>query len=625
MLDDEQEKQQARNQLIAFVLMSVLLIAWLQFLPKPQPAQQPQPLVGEQRVEAPVSPVDLNVAAAPEAGAEPSGWPYLPPVPEQDNPEADEVVLRDAEMELLFTRIGGRLKRATLAVGEHGNDRIQLVPESPDSPDVEAVYPFGLRFTNEAIRDELDRRRFDVVRQSDREVVFRLTLPGAAVITKTFQLTDSAHVLRALVEYKSLEDAPRILGRDQDPAYILNWGPNVASQDFQKGVRQALIWRVDGKNTTLETAKMAADENGEVFTRRIVGPTWMGVRSAYFLVAMRPEFDGGVGWALGDPHRFRFGVAAPRTEVPAQGSIEHSYEIYLGPMQLKELKAAWPTLDTSLRFFSYPDLMDWFAKMLLQLLNWFYGIVPNYGVAIILLTIVVRTVMFPLTIKQIRSMKRMTLLAPEMEKIKQQYGEDPQEFQRRMMELYKEHGVNPVSGCLPLFLQMPVFIALYRMLWSAYELRGAPFALWIKDLSEPDKLLHIPPLHVVPIFGPYIQYINVLPFLGALAMILSVKLTPMQNPIQNPQQKMMMTLMPIVFSVFCYPLASGLNLYILVSTLLGIAQNYLIHVSEVDKPAKVKPRKRQHFYTAALQKRRQMEREARERKKRKKKVDGDEA
>ena len=168
-----------------------------------------------------------------------------------------------------------------------------------------------------------------------------------------------------------------------------------------------------------------------------------------------------------------------------------------------------------------------------------------------------------------------------------------------------------------MILQMPIFFALYRMLWSAYELRGAPFMLWINDLSQPDRLLHIPALAGIPLLGIF-AYINVLPLLMGLAMVLQNKFAPMSGPVQNPQQKMMMTFMPIFFSFICYSMASGLNLYILVSTLLGILQQRFTWVGEVElKPKPKSVVKRQHFYAAAQARKRQMAKEAKRDKRRK--------
>ena len=630
MYDDDpdgQDKDAARNQLIVFVTMAIMLFLWMHYYgPKPQQAPQQAPTTQTVQQSPASKAVGLDVAQAPvtpEAATTPAPaaatWANLPPVPTDVNPATDDIVLKKGDLEITFTRIGARLKRVSLMSGEHNASVIQLVPESA-TPDTETVYPFGLRFTDEALRDELDRRRFDIEKQSDSEVVFTLTLPDTAVIKKRFAFSDAEHVVAASVNYTNLEKATRVLGRDQDPAYSFTWGPNITSGDLTKGVTQAVVWRAAGATSILATAKMTPDKEGQPYSRRFPGAEWLGVRSAYFLVAMKPGAAAD-GTAIGDPHEFRFGYAVPKMEIAPGQTSSASFDIYIGPSHLDQLKRAWPTLGTALQFFEW-RIFDWFAKLLLQMLNWFYSVIPNYGVAIVLLTIVVRTVMFPLTLKQMKTMKRMQLLAPELEKIKQQCGDDQQELQRKTMELYKEYGMNPAAGCLPMFLQMPIFIALYRMLWSAYELRGAPFAFWIKDLSEPDRLMHVPSLAQLPWIFSHLEYINVLPVLSALAMVASVKFTPMSGPVQNPQQKMMMTIMPVFFSVFCYPMASGLNLYIFTSTVLGIVQSRLLNMQEIDMPEKVKPKKKQHFYTAAVERKKQAERDLRE-KKRKDKRDKD--
>ena len=611
MIEDEQEKVAARRQLIAiFLMMGLALVYFNFFAPEPQPRQPlpegetvpvAQDLTGQGHSD--VLRVESTTAEQTVPNAE--GWPDLPPLPEQIDPEADEVTIENKDLRLVFTRIGGRLKRAHILLHDNGDDQVQLVPQPEDTSDLEAVYPFGLRFTDENLRDELDYRRFDVLEHNDRSVTFGITLPGAAEIRKTFAFDDASHVIEATIAYKNLENQARVLGMDQNPAYILNWGPNVTSGDLKKGVRQTLIWRVNGQNDWTQTAKMTPAKDGTPFTERINDPEWIGVKSAYFMVALNAEFSPDVGWAMGTTERFRFGVAIPRTEIGPGETQSNTVRVYLGPNQRNQLKAAWPSLQTALRFFEWPEFMNWFATKLLGLLNWFHGIIPNYGIAIILLTVLVRGAMFPLTVKQMRSMKRMQLLAPEMEKIKKECGEDPQELNKRMMAMYKERGVNPLGGCFPMLLQFPVFIALYRMLWSSYELRGAPFVFWMKDLSEPDRLMHFPFLADVPFIGNHVQYLNVLPILCAVAMIVSTKLMPMSGPVQNPQQKMMMTFMPIFFSVICYNFASGLNLYILTSTALGIAQNRLIRVSETDIPEKKTPKKKRHWYAAAQARRRQ--------------------
>jgi len=164
-------------------------------------------------------------------------------------------------------------------------------------------------------------------------------------------------------------------------------------------------------------------------------------------------------------------------------------------------------------------------------------------------------------------------------------------------------------------LQMPVFIALYRMLWNAFELRGAPFLWWMTDLSQPDHMLYMPWMKEVPFVGSMLQYLNLLPILMGISMILSQKVMPVSGPAQNPQQKMLMNIMPVFFAVMCYKMASGLNLYILTSTILGVVQQKFIRVADTDVKVRKPPAKRQHFYTAAQARKRQIAREAKKEKK----------
>lgn len=634
MWDDEQDSSTARSQLIAMVLMTLLIIVWFNyFLPPPRrPAPQP-PTVSQPQVEIERAGTSEEGPSAEETTA--ARWPYLPDVPDQEDPAADEVVLEDNYLRLVFTRIGGRLKRAYVKLHTYREDEVQLVPEpvgeaagrSAGPKDTETVYPLGLRFDEKAIGDELDWRRFDAaVDDAAKSATFTLTLPNTAVIRKTFSLAGTPYLLEARVEYRNMETEPRTFGPDQRTAYTLNWGPNIASPDKSKGVQQALVWAQGGLGQSFQVAKMKRANDGAPFLKAVHAPEWFGVKSAYFVVACRPEFPAGEGWALGDAMQFRFGIGAPGFTVQPNETHAASYQFYMGPNQQDSLAAAWPGLTEALRFFergSFWSFMDPFAKFLLAILNSFYRVIPSYGVAIILLTVIVRMGMYPLTIKQMRSMKRMQLLAPEIEQLKAKYGDNQQEMGKKMMELYRQRGVNPMGGCLPILLQMPVFIALYRMLWCAFELRGAPFILlrfgdyaWMRDLSEPDRLFHMPWMQFVPFLGRHFEHFNLLPLLSAAAMVLNTKLTPGSDVTQSPQQKMMMTVMPVVFSLLFYNFASGLNVYILTSTALGILQMKFMPVGEVTLPEKRAPRRKQHFYTAAKARQRRLEKEAREQKKR---------
>lgn len=620
MWDDENEKNLAFNQVIAIVLMTVLVIMWFQFfLPKAPPVQPREAAPAP----SPQFPTAEEASEAERAAME--AWPYLPPVPVQREPSEYEVTIENKDLRLVFTRVGARLKRAYAKLHNYGESEIQFIPEPTAPmgdqgfvPDAAAIYPLGLRFAEPALGAELDRRLFEVGQgENGHTLTFTLTLPNAAEITKTFTLADSPHVLGVEVTYRNLEpETIRKIGIDETPAYWLTWSPDVESRDRRTGMGQLAVWRKGATNTSVATAKL--DPNSP---RRVPEAEWIAIKSAYFVVALKSEFPGAQAVAQGKAHNFEIGLAAPRFALEPGAGQSNQFRLYMGPSYGPYLAAAWETLPTVVRYFQRFEIMDKFAKLLLAILNGFHAVIPSYGIAIILLTVLVRACMFPLTIKSMKSMKRIQLLAPEIEALKVKYKDEPQELQKRMMELYRERGMNPLGGCLPMALQMPVFIALYRMLWSAYELRGAPFVLirfgdyaWIRDLSEPDRFLQLPFMQQVPVLGPYLEYIHLLPILMAASMLLQQKLMPVSGPGQTEQQKLMGTLMGVFIGVICYKMASGLNLYILTSTLLGIVQQKWMPVGKMAaEPVKKRPaRKRQHFYTAAQARKRRLAKESKE-------------
>ncbi len=675
MLDDNRDKDQARNQIIAIVLMTVLVVGWSYFLlPSPNKTPEPGPLdttvvIEENAEAAPLAETELAAGTEPLAETEPAAGAEplaetepppdatatetpapldppreqatpespaldpLPPVAEAD-PAQDEVRLTGSQLELVFTRIGGRLKEATVLLNEDGTDTRQLIPDWGETPDAEAVYPFGLRFSNDLFGDELDARRWEATVEEGASVRFEIEVPGAAHIVKTFRLAEESMVLDLDVEYTNLGKGLQVLGKDNvEPAFSVNWGPNVNSGDADKYMKQEFMFHHGDQDTHLLTSKLELPPLGVPYNESVRNLSWVAVRSAYFAIALKPQFEGATGWVWGVPEHFRMGVAAPRTELAGGAAQSWQFRAYLGPRVGNRLEAAWPGLDSLLDIFTVwgftpvASFMNWFARTLLNLMNWFYSIIPNYGVAIILLTLIIRLGMLPLTLKSMKSMKQMQKLAPEMERLKEELGDDQQEVQRRMMELYKERGVNPLGGCMPLFLQMPVFIAFYRMLSYAYELRGAPFVGWMQDLSEPDRFIELPFAIPLPFAGE-LDALNLLPILMGVAMLVSQKLTPMAatSASQNQQQKIIMTVMPIFFSVICYNMASSLNLYIFVSTMLGIVQTYVTRKVDIDvdvTPKKKKKSKPSHFYNAAQVRKKEMAKEARREKRTKQTRRGD--
>jgi YidC/Oxa1 family membrane protein insertase len=236
----------------------------------------------------------------------------------------------------------------------------------------------------------------------------------------------------------------------------------------------------------------------------------------------------------------------------------------VGPKEPARLEAVSLSLERSI-----DQGWAWLAPLtraFAWLLAALYALVPNYGVAIIVLTVLVRVVTAPLTNKQMRSMERMRAISPKLQEIKEKFGEDRQKQSEEMMRLYRQEGVNPLGGCLPMVLQLPVFIGLFYALRSSIQLRHAPFVGWIHDLSAPESLFTIPIVDV-----PF----RVLPIVMGATMFLQQRITPMQQ-MDPVQQKMMMTVMPIVMTVVFYQFPSGLVLYWMVSNVLAIAHQLWI-------------------------------------------------
>lgn len=196
------------------------------------------------------------------------------------------------------------------------------------------------------------------------------------------------------------------------------------------------------------------------------------------------------------------------------------------------------------------------AVPMLRGLEFFHSLIPNYGISIILLTIFIRMLTFPLQYKSFKSMKKMQKIQPELQKVREKYKDEPQKLQKETMDLFKRSGANPLGGCLPLIAQMPVFFAFYQVLYNAVELVNAPFVFWIMDLSVKD---------------PY----YVLPVLMGCALFAQMKLNP--TPTQDPMQKKVMMFMPLIFLFVMKDLPAGLNLYIFVSTLFGIIQQLFVY------------------------------------------------
>ena len=284
---------------------------------------------------------------------------------------------------------------------------------------------------------------------------------------------------------------------------------------------------------------------------RSVTNGWLAFLQHYYLAAWVPERD--------QPAQFQttqrgplyvMGFVYPATTVAPGETAEVGARAYVGPKIIDRLEAVAPNLDRTVDF----GFLFFIALPLFIVLEWFYGLVGNWGVAIILLTVLVKAVFFHLSATSYRSMARMRAVAPQLTRLKELYGDDRQRMSQEMMALYKREKINPLGGCLPILVQMPVFISLYWVLFESVQLRHAPFMLWINDLSVMD---------------PYF----ILPILMGASMFLQMSLNPTPP---DPMQAKIMKIMPLIFTVFFLWFPAGLVLYWLVNNILSIAQQWYI-------------------------------------------------
>jgi YidC/Oxa1 family membrane protein insertase len=542
-----------RNFFLAVGLSFAVLVLWTIYTESQAPPPEPPPPAA-----APAPAAEPGAAAPPSAALPPPTAPAPAPDAAPAAPPEQRVAFRNELVAAEFTTWGGGLARWSLLRFE---DRSQ-----PGRPPVE-ITTSGAEAVALATpladlgRGDLSRAPYRVEQPDAKTLIFTLERDGVRV-RKTYLLGD-AYELRLRVEVENGS------GAAVSSSFVTTW-PLLRheSDDFQEFSAAAyrdgelFNWFVSAPPSFLGMGPGAADEP-ETLTGNV---EWVGAHTRYFLAAILPDNprDASARFTPTEPgERALVEVGFARAELPPGGGLDREYRVYLGPKEPERLDAVGAHLDEAIAKGWFPSLTRFFTWVLTAT----HAVVRNYGVAIILITIVVRLLMAPLMARQMRSMKRMSVLQPRMKEIQERFPDDRQKQSEAMMALYKEAGVNPLSmmtGCLPMLLQIPVFIGFYYALQGAIQLRQQPFVGWIDDLSQPEALFVIPGIDLP---------VRLLPILMGASMVLQQKLTP--TTMDPAQARMMLIVMPVMFTVMFYQFASGLVLYWFVSTLLGIGQQML--------------------------------------------------
>jgi YidC/Oxa1 family membrane protein insertase len=304
---------------------------------------------------------------------------------------------------------------------------------------------------------------------------------------------------------------------------------------------------------------------------------WLGFTDLYWLAAVIPSAGNAVNASFrhnAASNAFQADFTGGPRIVPAGQAFATTSRLFAGAKEEALLNAYTEALGTPIERAIDWGWFRWFMFPIFALLNWLFAQIGNFGVAIICLTLIVRLLLFPVAQKQFASMAAMRVVQPKMKALQERFADDKPRLQEEMMKLYREEKVNPVAGCLPILLQIPIFYALYKVLLISVEMRHEPFALWIRDLSAPDPLTPVNLFGYLPFTPPSLLAVGVLPILVGVTMWLQMRLNPQ---VPDPVQRQIFALMPWVLMFAMAPFAAGLQLYWVTNNILSIGQQRLLY------------------------------------------------
>lgn len=391
-------------------------------------------------------------------------------------------------------------------------------------------------------------------------IVYRAEQGGIAV-RKVYQFSGD-YLIKSRLEISRQLNMSKLIDLD-----IQTFSLDISSLDKTHGHDQSLYeYAIATKNNVFRKSnatKFSPKEKKEQFD----AVKWAGFRDRYFCIIFKPEYTSDA-YTINPIRENRLTIETKVKELQlSQGEKQElAATIYIGPQSLDLLKSYDMGFEEIMTFSNW-GFLDVIAKAIYSFMNFLHRFIPNWGLCIIIISVIIYFAMYPLTLKGMMSMKKMQALQPRLAQLRDKYKDNPQKLNKEMMELYREHKINPIGGCLPLILQMPVFIGLYQVLWRSVSFKGAGF-LWIKDLSEPDRLLTFP--FSIPLVG---NELNILPIIMMVVMALQQKVTAknmvITDPAQVAQQKMMQTIFPVFIGFIFYKFASGLSLYFTIFYLLS--------------------------------------------------------
>lgn len=552
-----------KKTILAIALSLGVLLAYQIFFAKPQAPSKPVAATEQQK--APIAKETISPAAAA---------PKILVAKESSakNAATKDIKVETAQYTAIFSTRGGALKSFQLKGYQESctkcTDDIyprikklftgsneQLPPKSKGLVELVDVkegmpYPLAVTFPESSVditpdaAYETNSTSLDMINAKEKQrLIFSQTFDDRIKVEKIFTFNPSSYTINLDVKVSNLTESPI----SQIPK--LTWGQYVDPKKEEDSYGH------DGPVASVARS-IERQQLKKLDKEVIYGPNvlWGGYESKYFIASFIPENPSltSIIMNCNADNMVSVGIKGQKEIIPGNQDGSFNYTLYLGPKEHNLLKAQNVGLEDSIDFGSW---LKWLAMPLLWVLNFLYSYIPNYGWAIIILTLLIKIIFWPLGNLSYKSMQEMKNLQPKIAALKEKYKNDQQKIGAETMALYKAHKVNPFGGCLPMLIQIPIFFGLYKALLYSIELRHSPFFWWIQDLSAKD------PYYITPIVMGATQFIQ-------------QKMTPTMG---DPMQAKLMLLMPIVFTFFFLNFPSGLVIYWLCNNILSIGQQYYMN------------------------------------------------
>ena len=584
--------------ILALVLMIVVMIAWSLFL-APRPDEVPTtdeetPATSNTGGTSSTggTPIDPTTQATSDGTAAPLSPDLWTPL--EESPDDAMVNVQTDNYSIVFNEKLAVAKQWRLNYFPDRADPtrapLNLIPE-------DALSCLSLKFGNDTLQlDALratwkaDKSEINITEgQATETLTFATTIGDKLQVVKQFVFNPNTYFVDITVAFQNISDEPLLMGgAELANGYELQWGRGINADLLPYEKRSGKRGR-HGK----EGAKVYVGEGSperklkeEIALKTVL---WAGMDSQYFSALMIPDPEIEATYKLTETPQANTAtditvtaptdtasLVVPGFPLTPQQKEAHTFRLYVGPKD-----------DTILKTIEVPNVPETPANLskiidfgffgpiawgMLWVFKGVHGVFGNYGISIILLTALVKVISYPFTHKAHKSMKKMQKLQPHLLELKEKYRDDPQKLNRATMRLYKENSVNPLGGCIPWLPQIPIFWALFALLGSAVELRGAPFLLWINDLSAPDTLIDLP--FTIPLIVTQIDAIRLLPIINGLTTWLQQKFVGNMAPTTDNMQAKLMQFMPLIFIFIFYNWASGFVLYWLCNNVFTVAQQY---------------------------------------------------